>query len=415
VEFWIETGDSGLVARNLPHILVFSSLTHLTQQPTNQGALLCAFWRLSMSTNGWLAFHRTLRKLAANNRLTDSRNTPSRVPGSDVRRWMQAGSAVLLGVVSIFALSGCSVLRLTLGMRVNLAKIPVASIEVIQSKDPGIGPGKTSRLIVKVTQTDGKVLQTEGAGKGKVTWKDLTVTPTLVTANNKGVIALPHDPRKSEGKLAHVAIAVPSHPGLHADLDIPLRYDYNFVSNFSGSPGYGGMSGTSGMDGTSGSMGSIDPDNPSPGGDGGNGSNGSDGSNGGPGGDAPPVQALVTLRTGIHPLLQASVSAAGHTRYYLVDPQGGTLTVKADGGRGGSGGSGGKGGSGGSGGAGSPAGSSGSSGSDGMDGSAGADGNGGLITLTYDPQVKPYLALIHLSNWRGPQPILQEAPVAPLW
>jgi len=43
------------------------------------------------------------------------------------------------------------------------------------------------------------------------------------------------------------------------------------------------------------------------------------------------VKVQVTLRSGSHPLLQASVSAAGHQRLYLVDPQGGSLTVKADG------------------------------------------------------------------------------------
>jgi hypothetical protein len=40
-----------------------------------------------------------------------------------------------------------------------------------------------------VEETDGKVLQTEGAGKGKVLWKDLTVAATVVTANQKGVLS----------------------------------------------------------------------------------------------------------------------------------------------------------------------------------------------------------------------------------
>ncbi len=70
---------------------------------------------------------------------------------------------------------------------------------------------------------------------------------------------------------------------------------------------------------------------------------------------------------------------------------------------------------GGSGGIGTPNGSSGSSGSDGRNGSDGPPGRGGLITVTYDPQVKPYLAAIHLSSQNGPKPVMQEAPVAPLW
>src|ERR1039458_97988 len=210
-----------------------------------------------------------------------------------------------LGLASLLALSGCAAVQVRLGMRVSLAKTPVASIEVTQPKGPGIGPGQKSPLVVAVTQPDGKVLLTQGAGKGKVLWQDLVVTPTVVTVSKKGVVTLPKDPRKSEGKLPHIAITVPSHPDLHADLDIPLRYDYNFISNFSGSSGSSGMSGSDGSDGMSGSTGSMDPNNPSAGGNGTNGGNGSDGQDGGPGGDAPSVQVQLTLMPGPHPLIQA--------------------------------------------------------------------------------------------------------------
>jgi hypothetical protein len=268
---------------------------------------------------------------------------------------------------------------------------------------------------VQFTQPDAKVLLTEGQGKGKVLWSDITITPTVVTADKKGNVTLPHDPRLSDGKVAHVTITVPSHPDLHADLDIPITYDYSFVSNFSGAKGTDGNNGLDGLSGASGSMGSTDPNNPSPGGNGSNGTDGSNGGDGGPGGNAPPVDMRVTLRPGAHPLLQVSVSAAGKRRLYLVDPQGGALTVKADGGPGGSGGRGGRGGQGGSGGIGSPNGSSGSNGSDGRNGFDGSPGRGGSITITYDPQAKPYLTSIHLSNKGGPPPVFKEEPVAPLW
>ena len=127
------------------------------------------------------------------------------------------------------------------------------------------------------------------------------------------------------------------------------------------------------------------------------------------------MQLWVALRSGSHPLLQASVLAEGKTKLYLVDPQGGSLTVSSEGGSGGSGGKGGRGGRGGSGGTGSPNGSNGSDGSNGRDGSDGSRGSGGRITVTYDPLVKPYLSAIHLSNSGGPKPVFQEAPVAPLW
>lgn len=320
-----------------------------------------------------------------------------------------------LALVSLLALSGCTAIKVKLGMRVYLAKTPVSSMQAKLPNGPAIAPGEKSPLVIQFTQPDGKILVTEGQGKGKVLWSDLTVTATLVTANNKGIVTLAHDPRLSDGKTAHVTIAVPSHPDLHADLDIPITYDYNFVSNFSAAAGSDGSNGSDGMAGSSGSSGSTDPNNPSAGGNGGNGTNGSDGGDGGSGGNAPPVEVRVTLRPGTPPLLQASVSAAGKQRLYLIDPRGGALTVKADGGPGGSGGHGGRGGPGGSGGIGTPSGFSGNSGSDGRSGSDGSPGKGGSITVTYDPQAKPYLAAIRLSNKGGPPPVFQEVPVAPLW
>jgi hypothetical protein len=269
-------------------------------------------------------------------------------------------------------------------------------------------------LVVKLTQPDGKVLQTEGAGKGKVLWQDLTVSATIATVK-KGVVSLPADPRLSDGKLPHVTVTVPSHPGLSAELDVPLRYDYKFTASYSGSSGFNGTNGSDGLRGSSGSTGSIDPNHPSAGGNGTDGGNGSDGTDGSNGGDGPPVWVRVTLRPGDHPLLQVSVFAERRERFFMVDPEGGTLTVRSDGGSGGSGGKGGRGGRGGSGGTGSPNGSNGSDGHSGRDGNNGSSGNGGSIKVTYDPQVEPYMGAIRLSNSGGQKPVFEEAPVAPLW
>lgn len=334
---------------------------------------------------------------------------------TSIRDLMGTISAACIGLACLVALSGCTSVKVKLGMKVYLAKTPVAAIAVSLPKGPGIAPGEKLPLVVVVTQPDGKVLQTEGAGHGKVMWKDLTVVATVATANQKGIVTLPRDPRISDGKLAHVTITVPSHPDIRAELDIPVRYNYKFISNFSGSSGVSGMNGSDGMDGASGSMGSIDPNNPSAGGNGGNGTDGSNGQDGGPGGDAPPVQVRLALRSGSHPLLQVGVLAAGHQKLYLVDPQGGSLTVKADGGPGGSGGKGGRGGRGGSGGMGTPNGSSGNNGLDGRNGFDGSPGRGGSITVTYDPEAKPFLGTIHLSNRGGAPPVFKEEPVAPLW
>ena len=331
------------------------------------------------------------------------------------RRSMRALSFLCLFVASSLVLSGCTAVKVKLGMRIYLAKTPFASMQASLPKGPAIAPGQKLSLVAQFTQPDGKVLLTEGQGQGKVLWSELTVTPSVVTADQKGHVTLPRDPRVSDGKVAHVTITVPSHPDLRAELDIPITYDYKYVANFSGSAGSSGTNGADGIDGISGSMGSIDPNNPSPGGNGTNGSDGSNGQDGGNGGDAPSVQIRVALRSGAHPLLQVSVSAAGKQRLYLIDPQGGVLTVKADGGAGGSGGRGGSGGHGGSGGIGTPNGSSGMDGTSGRNGFDGSPGRGGIITVTYDPQAKPFLAALHLSNQHGPAPVFREEPVAPLW
>jgi hypothetical protein len=324
-------------------------------------------------------------------------------------------ASACLTLASLFALSGCATLKVKMGWKVSLNKTPISSIQASLPRGPAIAPGEKSPLVVMLTEPDGKVLATEGRGQGKVMWKDLDLTGSVVYASEKGIVSLPEDPRVSEGKVGHVTIMVPSHPQVRADLDIPVRYDYHFTSNFSGSSGSSGFSGTDGTNGSSGSMGSTDPNNPSPGGDGGNGSDGSDGQDGGPGGNAPPVQVRVTLRAGDHPLLQVSVSAARQQKLYLVDPYGGSLTVNADRGPGGSGGRGGRGGRGGSGGAGTPNGRDGSSGHDGRNGWDGPPGKAGTITVIYDPQAKPFLPALHLSNRGAPPPVAKQEPVAPLW
>ena len=64
---------------------------------------------------------------------------------------------------------------------------------------------------------------------------------------------------------------------------------------------------------------------------------------------------------------------------------------------------------------GTPPGSSGLSGHDGRNGWDGPEGKGGSITVTYDPQAKPFLSVIHLSSTNGPRPAFNEEPVSPLW
>lgn len=325
-------------------------------------------------------------------------------------------SSVLLVSVpilsSLVSLTACAPLKVRMGLRTPLEQTSITSIRAALAKEPAIAPGEKAPLIVSFTGADGRVLETEGKGHGKVLWSDLKLDATVVSANNKGVLSLPADPRVSDGQRGHVTITVPSHPDLRAELEVPLRYDYPYAAYFTGSAGNSGFDGTSGIDGSSGMSGSLDPAHPSSGGDGGNGSKGSDGSRGRDGSDAPAVQVRVTLKPGASPvLLEVEVSARGAKSYYLVDPQEGSLTVSARGGDGGRGGTGGRGGHGGSGGIGSPSGRSGMDGSSGSDGSRGSDGHDGKITVIYDPQAGPYLSAI-----RGfPKPVMTEQAVPALW
>lgn len=324
-------------------------------------------------------------------------------------------SSQLLWAICVAALAGCGAMNLKLGRRVDLTRLPVSSIEASLPEGP-IAPGKKSALVVKVTQPDGTVLMTEGQGRGKVQWKDLSVKAQIVSVNKSGVLSLTKDPRLSDGGVGHVTVTVPSHPDVHAaELDIPFRYDVKFSANFSGNSGMNGSDGLSGIDGTSGTPGSLDPNHPSAGGNGSDGTNGSDGSNGQRGADGPAVYISVTAHPGGQVLLEVQVSAEVKSTLYLIDPHGGSLTVRSDGGAGGRGGSGGRGGRGGSGGIGSPNGSSGRDGLKGQDGLSGSSGQGGLITVTYDPSVQAYLSVLHLTSMNGPAPVFREAPVPPLW
>jgi len=54
-------------------------------------------------------------------------------------------------------------------------------------------------------------------------------------------------------------------------------------------------------------------------------------------------------------------------------------------------------------------------GTDGRSGWEGSSGRGGLINVTYDPQTKPFLGVIHASSQNGPTPVFRESAVASLW
>jgi hypothetical protein len=110
----------------------------------------------------------------------------------------------------------------------------------------------------------------------------------------------------------------------------------------------------------------------------------------------------------------------GRESLYILDPNGGSLRVRDDGGAGGRGGTGGRAGRGVSGGMGFPPGLNGLDGHSGRDGRPGNAGAGGTITVSVDPAAQKFLSCITWSNRSGdgapgPAPVITVEPVAPLW
>ena len=309
------------------------------------------------------------------------------------------------------SLCGCGSLGVFLGLRTRLDKIPITAMSATLSPNPLLAPGQSGRLVITASTADGTRYVTVGPGHGKVLFDSFTFNSVIATVKKNGKVTLPADPRLSDGQTPLIKITAIGHPDLAAQLDIPVRYDIAFQSDFSGRPGFPGTPGFDGIAGSSGSSGSTDPNNPAPGGNGSDGTNGGDGGDGGPGGAGQDVHVWIALRSGPTPLLQIRATSRVREQFFLVDPHGGSLAIDANGGPGGSGGSGGRGGLGGAGGSGIPNGFSGNSGLSGFDGHPGANGKPGTITVSVDPQAQPYLNALKLS----PPAKIQVETVAPLW
>jgi hypothetical protein len=330
----------------------------------------------------------------------------------------RAGIIALLGVI-VLASSGCESIGIALGLRTRLDKVPVTALTVALSSSPALAPGRKGQLILTAATADGKTLTTVGAGKGKVLFDSFTFDATGVQVK-KGVVLMPADPRITESQMPHVHIGVIGHPDISADLDVPVRYDAAFKAHFVGAAGVNGIDGLAGSDGASGMTGSMDPNSPSPGGNGTDGGRGEDGGNGGEGQPGPDVHVWMTTRSGTPVLLEVRVTGGTREQFFLVDPNGGTLSIDSNGGAGGRGGSGGRGGQGGSGGFGSPNGMSGNDGLNGFDGHAGAGGAAGTIEVSIDPSAQQFQSRLILSNRsgdgaRGPIPQIHVQAVPALW
>jgi hypothetical protein len=328
------------------------------------------------------------------------------------------GSAAVAAVV---LLSGCDSMGVALHMRTRLDKLPVTAVSAKLSPQESLTPGKSGRLVLVASGADGKTWTTVGTNHGDVLFDSYKLEATVAKVNANGVVSLPADPRLSNGKAVSVHITVVGHPDVQTDLSIPVKYNAPFTAHFPGASGNEGMSGIDGMSGMDGSPGSVAPTNPQAGGNGGNGQDGSPGGNGTDGWPGQTVRVSVTLQPGPTPLIQVRAKGDRDEQYFLIDPEGGSLTLDAYGGSGGRAGKGGKGGHGGSGGIGSPNGISGNPGLDGSDGHAGSDGKPGKIIVTIDPAAAAFRDRLRFATQRGTAPAagagaeFHTESVPPLW
>ena len=338
----------------------------------------------------------------------------------------------MLGLLFVL-LAGCSPLAEKLGLRVRLDAVSVTTVsahltERDQSVVSALGPGQSAQLVIVASDRDGKQWTTVGAGRGKVAFDNYAITADVVQLSHDGKVSMPADPHASEGRVGHLRIAPLGNPAVVAELDIPPRYDLGFVADFSGADGRNGADGIPGSDGIAGvdaAPATVDPVTGllgarAPGGagsSGGNGGTGYDGRDGMPGGE---VQVWVKRAPGAPTRLRIKVVGSTKTLFFLVDPDGGSLRILANGGRGGRGGSGGRGGHGGAGGDGFPPGPGGADGIAGFDGRPGANAAAGTLTVSVDPDAQPYLACLNFTNRdgagvAGPAPFIKVESVADAW
>jgi len=206
--------------------------------------------------------------------------------------WQVLRRPAFLALAPAVVLAGCTQMKIDMGMRMNVAKLPVNRMEVHLAKPQGVGPGQKASLVVTFTGPNGQTWRTEGAGRGAIMWEALTITSTVATYNNDGTVSLPLDPRMSDGRTGHVVVTLAFNPDLRAEADIPTRYDLNYYADFNGNSGSSGNNVPGGRDGSS-------------------------------GGRAPDVTIRLVMHPGDRKLIEAEVEPEyGQETFYLIDPDG---------------------------------------------------------------------------------------------
>ncbi len=302
---------------------------------------------------------------------------------------------------------GCETFQSAFGGKLDLKGKPVQRLEAEVRGGSTLCPGAATPLVVTAILDDGTRLVSKGAGGGKLAWDSFQFQTTgAVTVSREGQLTLDPDPQRLTAEPLGVRIAALAPSGAAVEVPLSARYDCAFTADFSGRPGRDGDDGGSGVSGAHGEDARAREQAlvPRRNGQGGAGVPGSNGGTGEPGQSADNVEVEVSLAgSAERPLLQvlARGESGGRLHRFLVDPQGGTLTIRANGGKGGNGGRGGRGGDGGRGGNNIYTSTGGDGGNGGFGGDGGNGGNGGRIRVHLTPEASRYQHLLRFENRGG--------------
>ncbi|MHB8874695.1 MAG: hypothetical protein ACYC8T_13485 [Myxococcaceae bacterium] len=259
----------------------------------------------------------------------------------------------------------------------DLRKEKVAAVEP-QFLGAPVCPGQRGDLIVTVMLENGKRLVSEGKGHGDVAWSNFVVRSDVATLARRGEVVFAEDPRAYGAGVPVLRVETAGHPNRNTQVEVPVRFDCDYLADFSGRDGANGSHGADGHDPTAEQAATA----------------GEPGGDGTPGGSSEPVRLTVAVVRTDEGVAYLQVQALGlqsrREHLYLIDTRGGRLTVSARGGAGGSGGHGGE--------AGAGKGVAAGGGGSGANG-----GNGGDIEVVMSDEAAPFEKLIRyeLSGGAG--------------
>jgi uncharacterized membrane protein YgcG len=235
-------------------------------------------------------------------------------------------------------------------------------------------PGQRADLVVRVKLEDGKEYVTEGKARGNIDWSNFEVSSDKIEVGRKGAFFFPEDPRAYSEGYPLIRLQTAGHPDRNTQVEVPIRFDCDYVADFSGRDGRDGPDGPDGEEATQ-EHGAT---------------RGQDGTSGTPGTSADSVQlwvGLIRAADGVA-FLQARARGvnSGVEHLYWVDTRGGRLTVLARGGSGGNGGNGGK-----------PAKGTAAGGG----GNGGDAGSGGDVQVVMSPEAAEFAKLVRYETAAG--------------